>query len=160
MSDGTKEMKEKNLNPNEIYQYRQEHAKPLLEAFKFWLDENSKKAPPQSPLGQAFTYAINQWDKLNRYTNDGRLEMDNGLSERQIKPFVIGRKNWLFYNSVAGAKAAEVIYSIIESAKANNLEPYTYLRSLLTHLPNITTEKELEALIPYNITANKMHIAL
>ncbi len=154
-----KEMKEQHLTADDVYQYRQEHAKPLLEEFKLWLDENSKKAPPQSPLGQAFTYALNQWDKLIRYVDDGRLEMDNGLSERQIKPFVIGRKNWLFYNSVAGVKAAEVIYSIIESAKANNLEPYTYLRSLLTHLPNITTEKELEALLPYNITPNKMLIA-
>jgi len=153
-----KEMKEKNLTPNEVLEYRQEHSKPLLDAFKSWLDDNSKKAPPQSPLGNAFGYALNQWHKLIRYIEDGRLEMDNGLSERKIKPFVIGRKNWMFYNSVAGVKAAEVIYSVIESAKESGVEPYSYLRCILTHIPNISTEQELDALLPYNISPENLKI--
>lgn len=145
------ELKLKAATPEEVYQYRQMHSKPLLNEFKEWLDENTLHIRPKSPLGEAFVYALNQWDKLIRYVNDGRLEMDNGLSERQIKPFVIGRKNWIFYNSVAGAQAAEIIYSIIETAKYHKVEPYSYLRYVLTQLPNVTTEKELEALLPFNV---------
>jgi len=106
---------------------------------------------PSSPLGDAFGYALNQWNKLIRYVDDGRLEMDNGRSERAIKPFVIGQKNWIFSDSIAGARAAEILYSIIETAKAHQVEPYSYLRYVLTHLPKVTTEEELEALLPFNI---------
>lgn len=145
------ELKLKAATPEEVYQYRQAHSKPLLNEFREWLDKNSLHIRPKSPLGEAFGYALNQWDKLIRYLDDGRLEMDNGRSERQIKPFVIGRKNWLFCNSIAGAKAAEIIYSIIETAKHHKVEQYSYLRYVLTQLPNVNTEKELESLLPFNI---------
>ena len=127
--------------------------------FKQWLDDNSLHIRPKSPLGDAFGYAINQWDKLIRYIEDGRLEMDNGLSERKIKPFVIGRKNWLFCDSVAGARAAEIIYSIIETAKYHNLEPYSYLRAILTNLPYATRESDVEVLLPFNIDQASLTIS-
>lgn len=145
------EIKQNCISPKAVYEYRQQHAKPLLKEFKQWLDDNVHHIRPKSPLGDAFGYALNQWKKLTRYLDDGRLEMDNGESERKIKPFVMGRKAWLFCDSVAGAKTAEIIYSIIETAKYHKAEPYSYLRYVLTHLPNITTESELEALLPFNI---------
>lgn len=151
-----KDMKAQSLHHEQVKEQRQRYAKPILDDLKAWLDEHSLSIPPKSPLGEAFGYAFNQWQKLNRYLDDGRLEMDNGLSERQIKPFVIGRKNWLFNQSVKGVKAAETIYSFIESAKLNGLEPYTYLRALFTHMPKVTTEAELETLLPFNITADKL----
>lgn len=145
------ELKLKAATPEEVYQHRQVQSKPILNEFKKWLDENSLHIRPKSPLGEAFGYALNQWNKLIQYLDDGRLEMDNGLSERKIKPFVIGRKNWLFCSSVAGARAAEIIYSIIETTKYHKIEPYSYLRYVLTQLPNVNTEKELDALLPFNI---------
>jgi transposase len=152
------ELKLRNASAEEVYQYRQQYSKPLLNEFKQWLDDNSIHIRPKSPLGDAFGYALNQWRKLKRYIDDGRLEMDNGLSERKIKPFVIGRKNWLFCDSVAGAQAAEIIYSIIETAKHHKVEPYSYLRYVLTQLPNISTEKELDALLPFNIDLSLLTI--
>ena len=101
--------------------------------------------------GEAINYCLNQWDKLTRYLEDGRLEIDNGAAERAIKPFVIGRKNWLFSHSVAGVKAAQVIYSLMQTCQAHNIEPYAYLRHVLTRLPNLSTQSEQQALLPFNI---------
>ncbi len=107
-------------------------------------------------IGKAIAYTLNQWDKLIRYLDDGRLEMDNGLSERCIKPFVIGRKNWLFNNSVAGVKAAQVIYSLIQTCAMHNIEPYAYLRYVLTAIPKINDSNSLETLLPYNLEHKKL----
>ena len=85
------------------------------------------------------------------YLNDGRLDISNNLSERAIKPFVIGRKGWLFANSVAGANAAAAIYSVIETCKYHKVEPYDYLRYVLQALPQCQTIDDYEALLPYNI---------
>jgi transposase len=93
----------------------------------------------------------NEWDKLNRYTHDGRYLMDNNLAENAIRPFVIGRKNWLFSQSVKGVKASANLYSLIETAKANGLEPYAYLRVLFAELPKAKTVEEIENLLPGNI---------
>jgi transposase len=153
------ELKQQGALTETIYEYRQQHAKPVLKEFKQWLDENSLHIRPKSPLGEAFGYALNQWGKLTRYIDDGRLEMDNGESERKIKPFVIGRKNWLFCHSVAGAKAAEIIYSIIETAKHHHVEPYSYLRYVLTQLPYATTEADVEALLPFNVDRTLLTIS-
>ena len=85
------------------------------------------------------------------YVEDGRLEIDNGLTERKIKPFVIGRKNYLFCNSVAGAQAAEILYSLIETCKLHNIEPYAYLKEVSRRMPMMETLDEVEALLPFNI---------
>jgi len=131
---------------------RQQQSQPLLKKLKYWLDENITTVPPQSVVGKALHYLNNEWDKLIRYTKDGRYLMDNNLAENAIRPFVIGRKNWLFSQSVKGVKASANLYSIIETAKANGLEPYAYLRVLFAKLPQATTVDEIENLLPGNIT--------
>jgi len=95
---------------------------------------------PKSAFGSAVDYCLNQWEKLNAYLLDGRLEVDNNRAERAIKPFVIGRKNWLFSNRPCGAKASAMIYSIVETAKENGINPYIYLTFLLEQLPNIKSK--------------------
>lgn len=140
-----------NYDTDNIYHYRQKHAKPILDKIKQLLDDSINKVLPKSALGQAISYSIHQWPKLIRYIDDGRLEIDNGLSERAIKPFVIGRKNWMFSDSVAGVKAGQIIYSIIETCIAHKIEPYAYLRHVLAKLPAASSLADIEALMPYNI---------
>jgi transposase len=151
------DLKEQAASSETIAQTRQQKSKPLLHDFKIWLLDNSRKIPPKSPIGQAIQYCLNHWNNLIRYIEDGRLEIDNNRSERAIKPFVIGRKNWLFSDSVKGVKASSNIFSLIETAKANNLEPYSYLRYLFTHLPNAHTLQQLENLLPFNITPEQLN---
>jgi transposase len=112
----------------------------VLDAFLVWLRTQKLKVLPKSALGQAFMYCLNQWEKLEAFLQDGRLEIDNNRSERSIKPFVIGRKIWLFSNTPRGAKASAIIYSIIETAKENELHPYFYLTYLFEKLPSLDTK--------------------
>lgn len=109
---------------------------------------------PKSGLGKAITYCLNQREKLVAFLADGRLEIDNNRSERSIKPVVIGRKNWIFSNTPRGARASAIIYSIVETAKANGLNPYYYLRYLFEQLPNIdlTDERALNQLLLWSTT--------
>ena len=107
--------------------------------------------PPKSTLGKAIAYSLNQWPKLVRYLDDGRLNIDNNRAERAIKPFVIGRKNWLFSNTVKGANASAVLYSFIETAKANGLIPFDYLTKIFNELPKLDDEAELDHLLPWNV---------
>ncbi len=109
-----KQMKINHLSVEQIMAHRQAHSAPILRRLRELLEDYAPKILPKSPLGQALGYSLNQWTKLTRYLEDGRLEMDNGRSERAIKPFVIGRKNWLFSNSVAGVKAGQIIYLYID----------------------------------------------
>lgn len=94
-------------------------------------------------------YMNRQWDKLTVYTTDGRLTIDNNLCENAIRPFVIGRKNHLFSDTVSGAKASANLYSLIETAKANSFEPYQYLKRVFTELPKATEVEQIEALLPF-----------
>jgi len=112
------------------------------------------KVLPKSAFGQAINYCLNQWDKLVAFLQDGRLEIDNNRSERSIKPFVIGRKNWLFSNTPKGAKASAIIYSIVETAKENGLNPFMYLVYVFEKLPNIDTQNPiaLDQLLPWSNT--------
>jgi len=103
-------------------------------------------------------YLHNEWDKLVRYLDDGRLEIDNNAAENAIRPFVIGRKNWLFSDSVKGVTASANLYSLIETAKANGLEPYAYLRYLFTELPKAETVDAIEALLPGNLDEEQIKI--
>ena len=139
------------LNAGDRFTQRQQKSLPLLDKLKDWLDENITTTPPKSAVGNALHYLNNEWDKLIRYTNDGRYLMDNNLAENAIRPFVIGRKNWLFSQSVKGVKASANLYSLIETAKINGLEPYAYLRVLFAKLPQATTVEEIENLLPGNI---------
>jgi len=139
------------LEPIEIKALRQKKAAPVLTEIKKLLDAYKDKVPPKSPLGQAIGYSLNNWVDLNVYLTDGRLRIDNNDCERVMKPFAVGRKNWLFSKSVSGAKASATLYSIIATCKANKINPYNYLRYVLISIKSATTEAELSALLPYNI---------
>ena len=143
-----------NKTTDERFNERQQQSLPLLDKLKRWLDESIVAVPPKSAVGKALHYLNNEWDKLVRYTSDGRYLMDNNLAENAIRPFVIGRKNGLFSQSVKGVKASANLYSLIETAKANGLEPYAYLRVLFAELPKATTVEEIENLLPGNIDLN------
>ena len=120
----------------------------MLDDIRVWLDEHLPIVPPRSALGKAMNYAHKQWPKLIVYVEDGRLRIDNNLTENAIRPFVIGRKNFLFCDTVAGANASANLYSLIETAKANGIEPYGYLRAVFAELPQATSVEEVEALLP------------
>jgi len=141
----------KGKSADEIYRIRQERAKPLMADYKDWLDKSIHQVPPKSTLGKAIAYSLNQWPKLVRYLDDSRLNIDNNRAERAIKPFVIGRKNWLFSNTVKGANASAVLYSFIETAKANGLIPFDYLTKIFNELPKLNDEAELDHLLPWNV---------
>ena len=125
------------VTPEERKAGREARSKLLLEEFRIWLDAYAGTVLPKSALGGAIRYCLNQWSKLTAFLLDGRLEIDNNRSERAIKPFVIGRKNWLFSNTPRGATASAVIYSIVETAKENGVDPQAYLTYLFEQLPNI-----------------------
>jgi transposase len=146
-----KEAKRQELDAVQIYQLRQEKAKPLLDKFKDWLETNKSLTPPKGLLGVAISYTLANWEKLIIYLEDGRLRPDNNLVENAIRPFVVGRKNWLFAGSPDGAKASATFFSLIETAKANGLEPYAYLRYIFKKLPLAQTEQDLKDLLPYSI---------
>jgi len=134
------------------HQIRQQQAVPQLQKIRSWLDKTLHSTLPKGLLGKAVSYLDKNWQKLTIYTQDGRLSIDNNPAENAIRPFVIGRKNWLFSASVKGAKASANIYSLIETAKANQLEPYQYLRHIFAELPSATTVDHIEALLPWNVS--------
>ncbi len=139
----------KDLEPGERLQQRQQRAVPVLADFRQWLDRHLPLVPPKSALGKAMHYAHKQWDRLTVYIQNGRLTIDNNLTENAIRPFVVGRKNWLFCDTVAGANASANLYSLIETAKANHQEPYTYLKTVFSELPKATSVEDIEALLPF-----------
>jgi hypothetical protein len=147
-----RELKDK--TPEERYQTRQVRSRPVLDAFLAWLKNQKARVLPKSTFGQAIYYCLGQWDKLVAFLQDGRLELDNNRSERSIKPFVIGRKNWLFANTPRGAKASAIVYSIIETAKENGLNPFHYLIYLFEKLPNLDLKDKnaLDQLLPWSET--------
>jgi transposase len=153
-----KEAQRRELDAIQIYQLRQQKAKPLLDKFKVWLETNQPLTPPKGLLGQAISYTLANWEKLIIYLEDGRLRPDNNLVENAIRPFVVGRKNWLFAGSPDGAKASATFFTLIETAKANGLEPYAYLRYIFEKLPLAQTQEDLKDLLPQNI--NPANIAI
>lgn len=141
--------------PEEIKHYRQQHAPKVIQDIKEKLQEHLHKVPSQSLLGKAISYTLNQWPKLQTYLIDGRLEISNNRMERAVKPFAVGRKNWLFANSVEGAHAAGVIYSLIETCKAHEVNPYEWLRDTLAKIPACETLDQFEALLPFHFKNKK-----
>ena len=142
------------LTPEERYEKRLEQEKPVLDALLSWANEMQAKTAPKSALGRAIHYLLEQWPYLARYLEDGRLELSNNRAERSIKPFVMGRKNWLFANTPGGAQASAMIYSLIETAKENGLDPYRYLLWILQTAPQLseTNKAWAESLLPANAT--------
>jgi transposase len=134
--------------PDEVHRIRQERSRPVMEKLRSWLTETIPRVPPQSLTGKALAYLDGQWPKLIRVLEDSRLPLDTNRVENAIRPFVVGRKNWLFADTVRGAQASANLYSLIETAKVNGLEPFAYLRHVLTELPGATTLDEVEVLLP------------
>lgn len=127
-------------DPETRRQGRNARSRPVLAAFLRWLRAQQRRVLPKSALGSAVTYCLHQWTPLTAFLQDGRLAIDNNRAERAIKPFVIGRKNWLFANTPRGARASALAYSLIETAKANGCDPRAYLEYLLAQLPNRTRQ--------------------
>ena len=125
------------VTPEEWHAARLERSGPVLDEFHAWLEQQASYALQKSFFGQAVQYCLNQWEKLTAFLKDGRLELDNNRSERSIKPFVIGRKNWLFANTPRGARSSSIIYSVVETEKENGLNPFAYLTYLFEQLPNV-----------------------
>jgi transposase len=146
-----KEARKDQLDAEQLKAYRQLKANPILDEFKKWLDAKVSTTPPKGLLGKAIGYTLNLWPRLVRYIDDGRLRPDNNLAENAIRPFVVGRKNWLFSGHPKGAAASAALYSLIETAKANGLKPYFYLRYLFDQLPLCETEADYEKLLPRSI---------
>jgi transposase len=144
----------KDVSSEERYEKRLERSQPVLEAFSAWLRDQTPRVLPKSALGQAIKYCRNQWERLGGFLLDGRLEIDNNRGERSIKPFVIGRKNWLFSNTTKGATSSAIVYSIVETAKENGLNPFHYLEYLFEELPNMDymNKENLDQFLPWSST--------
>jgi len=129
-----KKAEEKKMTPKERHELRKKEAKPILEEFYKWIEVCWANTLPQDLLGKAFTYAQNQKKYLTAYLSDGRIEISNNRAERSIKPFVIGRKNWLFCNTPSGAKSSAAVYSLIQTAIENGLNPRAYLEYIFKQI--------------------------
>jgi transposase len=130
---------------------RQRLSQPVLDDLKTWLETNQRRVPKDSLTAVAINYTLNQWEELVGYCQDGRLHISNALAENAIRPFAVGRRNWLFSDTPRGARASATCYSLIETAKANGLEPSAYLSHVLQHIGAADTVEKLEALLPWNI---------
>jgi transposase len=139
----------KECSDEERTRIRRERAVPQLESLFEWATRLQQDTMPSGKLGDALGYLVKQWPKLCRYVDDGRLAMDTNLAENAVRPFALGRKNWLYADTVKGAKASAALYSIVSTARANGLEPYAYLKHLFTELPKAQTVEDFEALLPF-----------
>ena len=130
--------------------FRQKHSVPVLDALKAWLDAIAPKVVPDTKLGDAVSYTLNQWEYLTRYVEDGRMPIDNNLLERDIRVFATGRKSWLFCDTVDGARASAVTYSLMLTCRACGVEPLAWLRHVLTELPQRPLDADIDDLLPFN----------
>ena len=141
----------KSQSPKGRYVQRQQLSLPLLKDLKSWLEKNIGKLPKDSLTYTAMYYTLNQWDSLIGYCENGHLRISNVLAENAIRPLAVGRRNWLFSDTPKGAQGSATCYSLIETAKANGLEPYDYLHQVLQHVAAADSVEKLEALLPWNI---------
>ena len=145
------EAKAKDLSVEQRGQQRQQLSKPVLLKIEGLLLQHLHAVTPGSLLGKALHYLSSQWPKLIRFIDNGAWPIDNNLCENAVRPFVVGRRNWLFCDTVAGARASANLYSLIETCKANRIDPYTYLVDLFRELPTAKTAEDFEALLPWNL---------
>jgi transposase len=146
----------KDRSAEEKRQVREAEARPIMAELRVWLNKSIDQVTPKSALGKALNYMHREWDRLLPWLQDGHIPIDNNRCENAIRPFVVGRKAWLFSKSIKGAAASASIYSVIESAKANNLEPYHYLRHVLTEIAS--GNQNYPSLLPYNTDPNRLGI--
>ena len=145
------ERKMKDTTDHERYRARQDKAVPALKKLRQWLEKTQPRTAPKTALGKALTYLANQWSYLERYVEDGRYPIDNNRAENAIRPFVIGRKNYLFSKSIRGVRANANLYTLIETAKANGLDPHAYLLRVFEELPAAASVEDFEALLPQRV---------
>jgi len=145
--DIERKAKDENYSSAHLLEARQKEAKPILAEIKTVLDEYKNQVLPKSPIGKAITYSLNQWEALNRYVDDPMLEIDNNLSERILRMVVIGRKNYMFAGSEAGAWRAAIIYSLVASCKLNEIDPFRYFRDVLARVSTHPAAK-IDELLP------------
>ncbi len=145
------EAQARNLAPADRQRLRDQHSRPPIERLQNLLLTHLHAVLPGSLLGRALHYLAQQWPRLVRFLDDGRYPIDNNACENAIRPFVVGRRNWLFADTPGGARASANLYSLIETAKANGVEPYRYLRALFTALPLARSVEDYEALLPWRI---------
>ena len=143
--------KRKELPSEQLLAVWQSKAKPIFTDFLAWLRKKTTQVVPKSLLGIAVNYALSQWDRLVVYLDHAEMTPDNNRAENAIRPFVVGRKNWLFAGTPKGAQASADLYSLIETAKANGLEPYRYLRYLFEKLPFAQSIEDYQALLPMRL---------
>jgi len=144
-----KRAKEENYDSAQLLQARQKEAKPILAEIKTVLDEYKNQVLPKSPMGKAITYSLNQWNFLLRYADDPILDIDNNLAERTLRMVVIGRKNYMFAGSEAGAKRAAIIYSLVASCKLNDIDPFAYFDNVLRKVSTHPASR-IDELLPNN----------
>ena len=143
----------RDLTPEERKAQRLEKEKPVLDAYWKWVESSRDKVLPKSKISQALNYSLTNKEQLETYLQDGRCAISNNIAENSIRPFTVGRKNWLFSASPKGAEASACVYSIIETCKANNIDPEKYLIYILTRMPNeehLKGEEVLEKYMPWN----------
>jgi transposase len=145
--DIERKAKDDNYSIAQLLEARQKEAKPILVEIKTVLDEYKNQVLPKSPIGKAVSYSLNQWEALNRYVDDSILEIDNNLSERLLRMVVIGRKNYLFAGSEAGAGRAAIIYSLVAGCKLNGIDPFRYFRDVLARVSTHPADK-IDELLP------------
>ncbi len=141
----------KNLEHDQKKQARQTLSVPILDDLKPWLEKNVSRVPKDSLTHKAIRYTLNQWEYLIGYCEDGRLHISNAPAENAIRPFAVGRRARLFADTTHGARASATCYGLVETAKANKLEPYAYLQHVLAHIAAADTVEKLEALLPWNM---------
>ena len=144
--------KKRGLSAPQLHDQRQRDSVPVLAQIEALLLAHLHSVLPTSLLGKALHYLSGQWGKLTRYVKDGRYPIDNNACENAIRPFVIGRRNWLFSDTVAGANASANLYSLLQTCQVNGIDGYRYLRDLLIALPNATTVDDYETLLPWRLT--------
>ena len=148
------ERRVKDATPEERLRVRQAESLPLVAALREWLDRALPAVVPQSLTGKAVAYLDAQWLKLVRVFDYGFVPLDTNLVENAVRPFAVGRKNWLFAETVGGAEASANLYSVVETAKANRLEPWAYLQHVFAELPKARSFDDVDALLPDRVQLN------
>ncbi len=154
-----KDAAQKELSGESLVSFRRKNAGRVLDDFLVWLEKRKLQVTPKSLLGNAINYTLNQWQRLIVYLDHAAMTPDNNLAENAIRPFVVGRKNWLFAGTAAGAEASAKLYSLIESAKACGIEPYRYLRYIFEKLPFATSSEDYAKLLPARLKEQDLTIS-
>jgi hypothetical protein len=136
------------MSPESRLELRQKRSRPVIKRLAVWLDKMRERIPPKDPLGKGITYATNQWQALGRFLEDGRLEIDNNGAERALRAIAVGRKNWMFAGSDAGARSAAILYTVIGTAKLANIDPHAYLGDVIQRLAEGWRANRLDELLP------------